>query len=109
MDKIIKDDKVAVLVSPSYGGGWSTWNRDTDHYTQEQLIFCPELVTAVLAGSKPEEIFALAKSLFPELYLNGLRGSLEIEWVPVGAKFRIAEYDGSESVELFDDVDWLIA
>ena len=28
MNKLIRDGKVAVLISPEYGAGWSTWNYD---------------------------------------------------------------------------------
>ena len=26
IEKVVRDGKVAVLVSPGYGAGWSTWN-----------------------------------------------------------------------------------
>lgn len=28
MDKVIRDGMVAVIYSPGYGAGWSSWNRD---------------------------------------------------------------------------------
>jgi hypothetical protein len=34
---------------------------------------------------------------------------LEIAWVPVGTKFKISEYDGSESVIFVEDLDLIIA
>lgn len=106
MNKIIKDGKVAVLVSEGFGAGWSTWNYGD--YPAEELVFCPELVTAILAGASPEEVKTLAKSLFPEAY-DGGADDLVVKWVPVGTTFRIAEYDGKESLELLDRVDWLRA
>jgi hypothetical protein len=37
MQKLIRDDKVAVLVSPGFGAGWYTW-----HWVEE-LIYDPSL------------------------------------------------------------------
>jgi len=42
------------------------------------------------------------------MYLGGLE-DLEVKWLPIGTKFRIDEYDGSESIELLGDIDWLEA
>lgn len=103
--KMVKDGKVAVLISPEFGAGWSTWAYDGD---AEPMIFSPELVTAVLAGAKPDELVALAKHLFPQQYEGGAR-DLEVRWLPVGTLFRIDEYDGKESLEIAEDVDWRVA
>jgi hypothetical protein len=105
MNKVIKEGKVAVLISPGYGAGWYTWNESE---VGEQALFSPELVTAVLAGAKPQEVKQLAESLFPTAYCSGVR-DVVVEWVPVGKKFRVTEYDGNESLEIIDEMDWLIA
>ena len=105
MDKMIKDGKVAVLISPGYGAGWYTWNVSE---VGERGLFCPELVTAILAGAKPHEIANLAEELFPDAYAGGA-DDLVVEWVPVGAKFRINEYDGFESLEIADAMEWMVA
>jgi hypothetical protein len=34
---------------------------------------------------------------------------LQVQWVPVGAKFEIDTYDGAESVRLFDETQWFTA
>jgi hypothetical protein len=34
---------------------------------------------------------------------------LQILWLPEGAEFRIHEYDGSESVEVKEEMIWLVA
>ena len=41
-------------------------------------------------------------------YAGGAR-DLEIVWLPVGTKFKINEYDGSESVQELQAVNWLEA
>jgi hypothetical protein len=30
-------------------------------------------------------------------------------WVPEGTLFRVNEYDGSESIEIQEDVSWMVA
>ena len=30
VEKLERDGKVAILYSPGYGAGWSTWNDDND-------------------------------------------------------------------------------
>jgi len=55
-----------------------------------------------------EDIKTYVKSKHPNTYCGGA-DDLTIEWLPVGTAFRIHEYDGSESVEVRDMVDWNIA
>lgn len=39
-EKVVRDGKVAVLVSPEHGAGWSTWNKNA--YPPEAMLFSPE-------------------------------------------------------------------
>ena len=100
--KLIRDGKVAVLYSPGYGAGWSTWNGD-----EEEHMFNPRLCLAVLgeSGEKPLEV---AKEEFPESYEGGVE-QLKVEWVEVGSAFRISEYDGYESIEWLGSVNYFTA
>ncbi len=107
MEKMVKDGKVAVLISPGYGAGWYTWNMHKDE-GGEQLLYCPELVTAILTGASGLEVTKLAESLHPDAYHGGV-ATLRVQWVPVGAKFRVHEYDGFETLEIADEMEWLIA
>jgi hypothetical protein len=34
---------------------------------------------------------------------------LEVAWLPVGTAFRIHEYDGSESIEVREGLNWILA
>lgn len=104
--KMVKDGEVAVLISPGYGAGWSTWNLSEDN--SKQMLFSPELAAAILAGSTPKEVETLAVSLFPDAYHGGAM-YLEVEWVPVGKRFIVTEYDGAESLKHLEEVDWYIA
>lgn len=101
MDKLIRDGKVAVLYSPGFGAGWSTWGLPTE------AIFHPELVEATLAEDR-DRMAAIAKREWPDEYHGGLRG-LTVGWVREGVQFRITEYDGNESVVFRDSESWLTA
>jgi hypothetical protein len=105
MDRVVIDGHVAVLHSPGYGAGWSTWNIE---YSDEELMFDPGLVDLVLAGRQHEEIVVYATLKWPDAYLGGL-AELAVRWVPVGTRFQIREDDGNEIVVLHDDIDWIIA
>ena len=99
-DKVIRDGAVAVLYSPGYGAGWYTWNSESP-----ALLFDPELVRLVEAGAPIDAIEARAHEVYPDGYFGGAR-DLKIRWLPIGTQFRISEYDGSESIETSDNVDW---
>ena len=103
--KVIRDGKVAVLYSPGFGAGWSTWNSHN-----ADLLFDSIIVDFVL--SKPENwqqgIEAYCYIAYTGLYDAGII-DLEVAWIPVGSQFKIDEYDGSESVVLRDETDWITA
>jgi len=42
MKKVIRDGKVAVLISHGFGAGWYSWNTE-----YQQLLFHPKLVEMV--------------------------------------------------------------
>jgi len=101
MQKLIKDGRVAVLVSPGYGAGWYSW-----HFIEE-LVYDPSIVQWLEAG-ETDKILAYMELKYPEAYTGGLE-DLVVEWVPVGARFRIDEYDGSESLVLESKERWMTA
>ena len=107
--KVIRDGKVAVLISPPFGAGWSTWGEDGNSQRLWRL-YAPEVVAWVEAG-KPgglDGLERLAARRGGDAYCGG-GPYLEIRWLPIGTKFRVTEYDGSEKVELADDIEWDIA
>ena len=93
LDKVERDGMVAVIVSPGFGEGWSTWS-----YDREAAVFAPDVVAWIEAG-KPADAALLSEWQERYGYLGGLR-DVEIEWVPKGARFVIDEYDGSESLTI---------
>ena len=108
MNKVIRDGKVAVLVSPGFGAGWSTWSYVGEEDYRNFMLFDPTLVDMVERGASAETIETYVTSMYPDVYCGGA-DDLTIQWLPVGTAFRIHEYDGSESVEIRDDIKWTIA
>ena len=103
MEKVIREGKVAVIYSPGYGAGWYSWNTK-----YPECLFDPNIVAMVEAGQH-DQIEAYCQTAYgTELYPGGAE-QLKIEWILVGTKFRIDEYDGYESIEYEQDPDWLVA
>ena len=104
-NKVIRDGKVAVLYSPGFGAGWSTWNT-----LLPELLFDSVIVDFVL--NKPENwlqgIEAYCELVYPGAYTGGA-SDLEVMWIPAGSQFLVEEYDGSESVVLMDEMKWIVA
>ena len=103
VQKLIRDGKVAVVYSPGFGAGWSTWS--TDH--AETLMFDCRIAEAVLSGNLLEAA-RIARGLCHDMYMPHSL-SLAIEWVPVGARFMVSEYDGAEGVEVCEEMNWFTA
>ena len=107
----------AILVSRGFGAGWSTWNgkelaydkRVIEWYLEHNYsdffnkvrLYSPE----TLEHKEATEFF---NSLgYGSPYFGGLQLNM-IEWVPAGKRWRIDEYDGSESIHFANDDDWII-
>lgn len=102
MEKLQEDGKVAVLYSPGFGAGWSTWNSEFP-----EMLFDPAIVKLV-ETNKWEELETYATLKYPGAYLGGMR-DLTVAWVTVGTLFRVEEYDGSESIEYKETDSWILA
>ena len=101
--RVVRDGCVAVLYSPGYGGGWYSWHQE------EELLFDPNIVQMVLEKRHDDiENYVMGKYPDDDYYMGGSE-ELIVEWVPLGEKFRIDEYDGAESVVLFSNENWLTA
>ncbi len=108
MSKVIRNGKVAVLYSPGFGAGWSTWACRGEEDYRDFMLHDPTLVGMVERGASAEEIETYVTDIYPDTYCGGA-DDLVIEWLPVGTAFRVHEYDGSESIEIRDMMDWNIA
>jgi len=71
-------------------------------------LFDSVLVTMIERGLSVETIEEYVTNNYPNTYCGAV-GDLTIQWLPVGTAFRIHEYDGAESVEIRDDMNWTIA
>lgn len=92
VEKLIKDGKVAILISPGLGAGWSTWNWEN----AEELLFDKELIEKFINDRPNFEKFAEEK--YPDCYLS--TRDLCVEWIDQGTQFEINEYDGNESLHI---------
>lgn len=97
MNKVIRDGKVAVIYSPDYGCGWSTWSDEP-----EKLMFDPKLVALIESGDV-EAVDKYCQTVYDR------SPELDIFWVPEGEEFVILDYDGSEGVQLKKDFIWFKA
>jgi len=104
-EKIVENGRVAVIYSPGFGAGWSTWNGD-------KAILCmhADLVRLLQSGGTANQAETLGKQLTGEEYICVLGWEdCEIMWIPQGQQFEINEYDGSESVHVIGDGSYLTA
>jgi hypothetical protein len=105
-ERLIRDGEVAVLYSPGHGAGWSTWNPE--HF--EAMLFDPQITDIVDHAEEGwiDKVVAVAMMKYPDAYLGGAK-NLQVRWLPVGTQFRVVEYDGSESVEVNGEIEWITA
>jgi hypothetical protein len=101
MKKVVRNGKVAVLVSAGWGAGFLSWGAPVE------AIFDPMLVD-MIENDKIQDAIQYVEKTYPDACSGGV-SDLYIEWIPEGAKFIINEYDGSESIQLLDDTNWLTA
>ena len=96
-----EEGQVAVLISPGFGAGWSTWASDS----AEAMIFDSRLVDYVLTNGT-EGLANYAMDLGYDSYMGGAK-DVEVIWLDAGTRFVIEEYDGSESIRTFEDLSYI--
>jgi hypothetical protein len=108
MEKVIRDNKVAVIYAPGFGAGWATWNPEF----VDILVFHPLLVEMIESGKNSliteEWLVSQFGEKFADVYC-GANTQLQIKWLPVGTKFLIEEYDGNESIITMEDLRFISA
>jgi hypothetical protein len=102
MNKLVDNGKVAVLYSPGFGAGWSTWNQEVP-----EILFDPAIVKFI-ENDQWAELNTYVTLKYPGLYTGGMK-DLAVAWLPVGTEFQINEYDGAESIEIKGEVKWMTA
>jgi hypothetical protein len=112
---VAEDGSVAVVLAGDYGGGWSS--SESDSSVKTQMMFDSRIVRYVLSGENKnisqEDYNDLMKTIFPDLgyYRGDCDGffSLTVKFIPKDTLFRIQEYDGIESIVLFDPKNYFTA
>ena len=107
--------QVAVLYSPGYGAGWSTWASGED-LPREFLTMDRTLVMLAISNASDAEVeeyiagYLLSKQLDPDNtpYMGGW-SKISVRFVNQGDQFRIDEYDGSESVQVYGPSQYMAA
>jgi hypothetical protein len=103
LNKVVRDGKVAIIISPDFGAGWSTW------IDVEGIETDPGLVELIERSAEPDEIATYCKNTWGVKFYYGGAADLKIEWLPEGTEYIINEYDGAESIELKKDIKWRVA
>jgi hypothetical protein len=101
MNKVIKDGKVAVLISRGWGAGFYTWGAPLE------AIFDPKLVELVESRDY-DSANEYVKNTYLQAYTGGVE-DLEVVWVDEGEEFTIEEYDGNESIQFKSKTSWITA
>lgn len=105
-----------VLYSVGYGAGWSTWNMEIGKFMAEYQ----PIIDFIESGNKFDEdrygfdtevhsliqqLKAEAKEKFDVSYVCTL-GANDLRVATVNGPYRVTEYDGFESIETADSIDW---
>ena len=101
MNKVIRDGKVAVLISHGWGAGFGSWG------TPIEAVFDPKLVELVESEDFDGAV-KYVETTYPGTNTGGVE-DLYIEWIDEGEEFIINEYDGNESIQLKSKTPWIIA
>lgn len=111
------ETKIAVLLTRDFGAGWSTWSKPDLAYDSRVVQFYIshqardekwKKKASSMGTPQYNEMDHFLKSIgYKHIYLGGLR-NLELCWVDVGRPWRIREYDGLETIEFSDDVEWCV-
>ena len=109
-DRLIRDGRVAVLISAGYGSGWSTWHQALG--VDDRLLFDPQVADILLSDelrdTRIEKIRALVAIKYPDVAHGGIP-DLEVVMLEPGTRFVVREYDGFESIETEREMAWKTA
>lgn len=106
--------RAAVITSPGYGAGWSTWNykdmafdKRIVQWIRNQHFSAEEIDSdRTVYELNVQDLTSFIESLdYKDVYYGGA-SSLMITFVPRGTLVRITEYDGAEGIEIYDNEGW---
>jgi len=101
--------RTAVLYSPEYGSGWSTWICFKGGITKEFACMDSQLVQMALRRASEEEVSDYISLIFPnsDPYMGSNWVDIQVKYIDPGSKFLIREHDGAEYFQMFEEVEWL--
>lgn len=111
-DRYIKDGMVGVVYSPNFGAGFSTWGVSamaTDPKIVEivlDMIDSENARDSVRSNNLDEELARYVKETYDRNYYAQ---QLAVAWLGPGTRFFIKEYDGAETIETENDIEWSVA
>ena len=106
---VTPDGQVAILYSPHYGGGWST-SVFNDISPKHQLIFDSRIIVSLFSPGmrwSEKEYTEFMYSVFSDGKFfhmpdfSTYKKKLKVKFIPEKTIFRINEYDGYESIEIY--------
>ena len=79
-----------------------------EDYISEFVTFDRRIVEAKMADMNELDVEDLIAELLPHASYISIVGwnDVVIAWIPQGTMFRIDEYDGNESIRIFDTSDY---
>lgn len=103
MEKVVKDGKVAVVISL-----YDIWSAmEFNKNIAEILIFHPLIVEKVLADEAITEQWMIDTFGIKGYSCDG--DELMVEWVEQGVEFFIDTYDGMEEIRFREHIDFFTA
>jgi hypothetical protein len=104
--------EIAVLISPGFGAGWSTWSPEDSlvllfHKDIVEFILKNPVETCVDAEAWDREVAGLVHAITGDdcAYMGGAE-QLVVAWLPEGTPFIVTEYDGAEGLRSLSSYDW---
>jgi hypothetical protein len=90
-----------IIVSPDYGAGWYSWNSE-----YPECLTDYEIIEMIESNAPAADIKSKATEKWEHGYWSAV--GLEVASIEEGVPFHIHEYDGSESIMLQSDYNWII-
>ncbi len=99
---VTRENEVAILISPNYGSGWYTANaRHGDQLIKDSRIIRYKFDFAYRSQFSSLGDFFRQELGITKAYLKSF-DNLVVKFIPSNTIFRIVEYDGAESIEIYN-------
>jgi hypothetical protein len=105
--RVVRNGRVGIILSNSVDHQW---------YSQHKikgLLFDPFIINILesdkLIVEKQKEIAEYCLKEHPKMWWFGPWPALKIEWIPVGAQFKVIKIRHGEGYELFDSSEFITA